>query len=411
MAGTPSLSCRPTPRWACALAIPEFSALIVTRLPPPPAPTRRQLLLAAASLPLLGVAQAQPVRPTPATRTPEIVQLVDSAADQLDVSRDFLIGSRAAWQEFNARGGWRGRAVQHTVLEVDGSPASLRQAVESVRALPNCLALCGTAGDRTAAQLVELLRQDPLEIAHAAPWLHQDLAAGAEQRTFPIFASRQEQIAHALRSLSVIGVPELGVVYASAQEQRLYENEVQRIVRSLQLRLQTYAPGGDLQELGRKLTPQTPPILLFVGGTPELAQFTLGLGRQERQRYVIGLADVNLQTLNQLGASRNTPVMATQVVPMVTAGLPIVRAYRETLARLFDEPPTPQSLAGYIAARYAQDVLQNVEPTATRAQVLQAFRQRSQLDLAGFRISFQAQRRSSAYVTQSMLTADGRILG
>ncbi|MEK9804302.1 MAG: ABC transporter substrate-binding protein, partial [Curvibacter sp.] len=284
---------------------------------------------------------------------------------------------------------------------------------ETVRGLPQCVALCGTAGDRTAAQLVELLRLDPLEIAHAAPWLHQDLAPGAEQRSFPIFASRQEQIAHALRSLSVIGVPELGVVYASAQEQRLYENEVQRIVRTLQLqlRLQTYAPASSLQELGRRLTPQTPPILLFVGGTPELAQFAQGLERQDRQRYVIGLADVNLQTLNQLGAARSTPVMATQVVPMVTAGLPIVRAYRETLARLFDEPPTPQSLAGYIAARYAQDVLQTLESTATRAQVLQAFRQRSQLDLAGFRISFQAQRRTSAYVTQSMLSSDGRILG
>jgi hypothetical protein len=389
-----------------------FRALTVMQAPSP-TPTRRQLLLAAASLPLLGVAHAQTPRPAATVRVPEIVQIVDSSTDQLDVSRDFLIGSRAAWQEFNARGGWRGRAVQHTVIEVDGSPASLREAVEAVRALPNGLALCGTAGDRTAAQLVELLRLDPLEIAHVAPWLHQDLAAGAEQRTFPIFASRQEQIAHALRSLSVIGVPELGVVYASAQEQRLYENEVQRIVRTLQLqlRLQTYAPVGSLQELGRKLTPQTPPILLFVGGTPELAQFAQGLERQDRQRYVIGLADVNLQTLNQLGAARNTPVMATQVVPMVTAGLPIVRAYRETLARLFDEPPNPLSLAGYIAARYAQDVLQTLEPTATRAQVLQAFRQRNQLDLAGFRISFQAQRRSSAYVTQSMLTADGRILG
>ena len=378
--------------------------------------SRRQLLLAAAGLPLLGTAaQAQPQR-RPAVlsaRTPEIVQIIDSAPDQLDVSRDFLIGSRAAWQEYNTRGGWRGRAVQHTVLEVDGSPASLRAAWETVRDLPQCLALCGTAGDRTAARMVELLRLDPLDIAHVAPWLHQELPAAAEARTFPIYASRQEQIAHALRSLSVVGVPELGVVYASAQEQRLYDNEVQRTVRTLQLqlRLQTYAPANSLQELGRRLTPQTPPILLFVGGTPELAQFAQGLERQDRQRYVIGLADVNLQTLNQLGAARNTPVMATQVVPMVTASLPIVRAYRETLARLFDEPPTPQSLAGYIAARYAQDVLQTLEPSAGRAQVLQAFRQRSQLDLAGFRISFQAQRRSSGYVTQSMLTADGRIVG
>ncbi len=368
-------------------------------------------MLGAALAGLLPPTQAQPLKAASPARVPEIVQIVDVSASQLDVSRDFLIGSRAAWQEFNARGGWRGRAVQHTVLEVDGTLPSLHQALETLRGLPQCLALCGTAGDRTAAKLVELLRGDPLEIAHVAPWLHQDLTADAQLRTFPIFASRQEQISHALKSLSVIGVPALGVVYASAQEQRLYQAEVQRVATDLKLQLVPYAPTGTLQQLGQQFSPQTPPILLFVGGTPELAQFTLGLEKQNRQRYVIGLADVNLQTLNQLGQSRNTPVMATQVVPMVTAGLSIVRAYRETLNRLFDEPPTPQSLAGYIAARYAQDVLLTLEPGATRAQLLQAFQRRNQLDLAGFRISFQSQRRTSAYVTQSMLTADGRILG
>lgn len=373
---------------------------------------RRRLLAGAALMPLLSSlpAHAQTSKAASAGRGLEIVQIVDVSPGQLDVSRDFLIGSRAAWQDFNARGGARGRPVQHTVMEVDGTLPTLRQALDTVRTLPQCVALCGTAGDRTAAQLVNLLRQDPFEIAHIAPWLHNDAPSGAE-RVFPIFASRQEQISHALKSLSVIGVPELGAVYASAQEQALYHPDVARIAADLGLRLAPYAPTGTLQQLGHQLTPRTPPILLFIGGTPELAQFSLGLEKQDRQRYVIGLADVNLQTLNQLGLSRNTPVMATQVVPMVTASLPIVRSYRETLARLFDEPPTPQSLAGYIAARYAQDVLQTLEPTVTRAQVLQAFQRRNVIDLGGFRISFQSQRRASAYVTQSMLSADGRILG
>lgn len=376
-------------------------------------PTRRQFILAASALPLLGApaARAQPAKPSGAARNPEIVQIIDGSSGQLDVSRDFLIGSRAAWQDFNLRGGWRGRPVQQTVLEVDGTVASLKQALDNVRALPQCVALCGTAGDHTASQLIKLLRQDNmLEIAHVAPWLHQEPANGME-RTFAIFASQQEQISHALRSLSVIGVPEVGVVYASAQDQTLNQGELSRVASDLKLRHMAYVPAGTLQQLGQQLTPQTPAILLFIGGTPELAQFTLGLEKQSRQRYVIGLADVNLQTLNQLGQSRGTPVMGTQVVPVVTSALPIVRAYRETLSRLFDEPPTPQSLAGYIAARYAQDVLQGVEPTANRAQVLQAFQKRSQLDVAGFRISFQAQKRTSAFVTQSMLTADGRILG
>lgn len=372
---------------------------------------RRQLLLGACASTLLSSLPAHgQTQRSVAARVQEIVQIVDTSPGQLDVSRDFLIGSRAAWQDYNARGGWRGRPVQHTVLEVDGSQGALKMALDTVRSAPNCLALCGTAGDRAAAQLVRLTQQEPLDIAHVAPWLHDETAPGND-RTFAIFASRQEQIGHALKSLAIIGVTDLGAVFASASEQSLYQAEVARIATGLKLRLQSYAPQDTLQRLGQQLTPQTAPILLFIGGTPELAQFTLGLGKQDRQRYVIGLADVNLQTLNQLGQSRNTPVMATQVVPMVTAGLPIVRAYRNTLARLFDEPPTPQSLSGFIAARYTQEVLNTLEPGATRAQVLQAFQKQSTLDLGGFRISHQAQRRMGAYVTQSMLSADGRILG
>ena len=159
------------------------------------------------------------------------------------------------------------------------------------------------------------------------------------------------------------------------------------------------------------MTSRTSAVLVFVGGTPELAEFTQGLEKQSRQRYIVALADVNLQTMLQMGAARNTPVIATQPVPMVNASLPIVRSYRETLARLFDEPPTPLSLAGFIAARYTYEVLYDVEGPLTRQIALAAFQRRSTLDVGGYRISFNPQRRSSTYVTQTMMTLDGRLIG
>ena len=133
--------------------------------------------------------------------------------------------------------------------------------------------------------------------------------------------------------------------------------------------------------------------------------------QQTRQRYVVALADVNLQTMQQMGSGRNTPVIATQPVPIVTSSMSVVRSYRETLARLFDEPPTALSLAGFIAARYTYEVLNGVDGALTRASALSAFQKRLNLDLGGFQISFNKQRRSSTYVTQSMMTADGRVIG
>ncbi len=374
-----------------------------------PAMDRRRLLLGAAGWTWGACAAAQGRRAS-GQRAIVVAQIFDGSVGQQDVSKDFLIGSRAAWQDINAKGGVRGNPVQHTTIEVDGTLSSLRAALAAVRDNPACVALSGTSGDPAATSMVRLLRQENVRIAHAAPWL-QDSSIEAGDNTFPIFAARQEQITHALQSLSMVGVQEIGAIYAADSEQRLYQDDLQRIAGALKLKLQSFRGQGELARLGQQLTAQTPAILLFIGGTPELVQFTQGLQRQSRQRYVVALADVNLQTMMQMGVAGNTPVIATQAVPMVTANLPIVRAYRETLARLFDEQPTPLSLAGFIAARYTYQVLSGVDGALTRQSVLAAFQRRSSLDVGGYRVAFGPGRRSGNFVTQSMLTLDGRIVG
>jgi ABC-type branched-subunit amino acid transport system substrate-binding protein len=369
--------------------------------------TRRQLLLAGGASFVAGAARAQPGK---AAGPITVAQIFDASAAQQDVSKDFLIGSRAAWQDINARGGIRGRHVQHLNLEVDGSRESVRAAIASIRDNASCVALCGTAGDIAATRVVDVLRSEQVAIAHAAPWL-QNSSAEVDERTFPIFAARQEQVAHALKSLSVMSVSEIGVVYASDLDHAAYQDDISRVAAELKVKLQVFRAGGDLQRLGRNLGQGTPAILLFVGGTPELVQFTQGLEKQSRQRYVVALADVNLQTMVQMGAARNTPVIATQAVPMVSAGLPIVRMYREVLGRLFDEPPTALSLAGFIAARYAGEILGDIDGPVTRHSALAAFQRRAAIDVGGYRIAFDPRRRGGTYVTQSMLTQDGRVIG
>ena len=380
-------------------------------MPLPTLITNRRQWLCSTSLLAAAVAAPSLAQPSKASqRNPVIAQIVDASQAQQDVSKDFLIGSRAAWQDINQRGGIRGKQVQHVSFETDGTPASLATAFNTVKNNPACVVMSGSAGDQLASQLVGMMRQDGINLAHVAPWL-QNSSLDVDDNTFPIFAARQEQISHALKTLSVMGMSELGAVYGSARDQSAYHFEVERIASSMQLKLQSFQASGELRALGQKLTPSTPAVLLFVGGTPELAEFTQGLEKQARQRYIVALADVNLQTMLQMGAARGTPVIATQPVPMVNSSVPIARRYRETLARLFDEPPTPLSLAGFIAAQYTFEVLNDVDGAVTRQSALAAFQRRSTQDVGGFRISFNTQRRSSTYVTQSMMTLDGRLIG
>lgn len=342
-------------------------------------------------------------------RAPFMAQIVDMSPQQQDISRDFLLGTRSALQDINARGGIRGRPIGHQALEIDGSEASIVAALAQVKDNPACVCLLGTTGDALTGQLISRLQRDSLPLAHVAPWL-QNSSVEVDERTFPIFATRQDQIAHALKSLSVMGVAELGAVYASAQDFQQSRDDVERIAGTLKISPQTFR-GDDLRSLGQRLTAKAPAILLFIGGTPELVQFTQGLDRQARQRYVIALADVNMQTLLQMGAGKTTPVIGTQAVPVVGSGLPVVRQYRETFGRLFDEPPSPMSLGGFIAARYAYEVLSDMDGPFTRAHVLAAFQRRVSTDVGGYRVSYNGRRRGSAYVTQSMMTTDGRLIG
>ena len=369
-------------------------------------------LAAASALGALGLTTARAEAQSaakPGVRTPALVQIVDTSAPQVDISKDFVVGTRAALQDLNLKGGLHGKSLLHQTLEVDGSAASLKAAVESIKANPQAIALLGTVGDHAASEVSDLLRRQLPDIAHVAPWL-QNARLDTGDNTFAIFASRQEQIAYAVKSLAVMGVQEIGAIYGTPAEVANYRDDVEQTARSLKLNCKNYGPVADLQQLGRSLLPDTPRILVFMGGTPELIQFVQGIDKQASLRYVISMSDVNLQTLQQMAMSRHAAVIATQVVPLVNAQLPLVKSYRDTLARLFDEPPTPQSLAGFTAARFCIEVLGTVEGSLTRANTLQAFQRRNSIDLGGFKADPDAKRRGTAYVTQSMISTDGRVV-
>jgi hypothetical protein len=64
-----------------------------------------------------------------------------------------------------------------------------------------------------------------------------------------------------------------------------------------------------------------------------------------------------------------------------------------------------------VSARYTFEVMQGIDGPVTRQTALQAFNRRSTLDLGGFRIAPDARYQGTAFVTQSMVAADGRLVG
>ena len=383
---------------------------------PPPWPRPRPLnrrdwlqCTALASLALAVPLRAQPHRSAVADGALSVAQVVDMSPAQQDISRDFVIGSRLAWEEFNAQGGLHGQPVHHRVLETDGTTTSLQTAWQQAHANAGCVALSGCVGHTAAGELARLQARAGTRtpLPQIAPWLHSRAALTAGDLVFDIFPDYQAQIGYALQTMLSIGVRDMGVVYGNALLQQQSAAEITRVAQAMQLRTHTLNSG----QPERTSPPQA--LILFIGGTPELHAFTRQLLLPAgRQCYVVALADVNLSVLAQLGSMpRNVSVIATQTVPLITASLPVVRAYRAALARLYDEPPSSQGLAGFIAARYSADILASVQGPLSRTSVLAALRRYQDANVGGFRVAFQGEKRSSSFVTQTMLTSDGRIVG
>jgi ABC-type branched-subunit amino acid transport system substrate-binding protein len=375
---------------------------------------------AAASAVVAGKVMAQPL-PASAPRNAEgerplvVAQIVDLTSGQQDISRDFLVGSRSAWQDLNARGGVRGRTVQHVTIETDGTPTGLKTAWQAVHGQAGCVALSGCVGNGAAAGLVALqsAARSASPLALVAPWLHAAVTDSEAETVFEVFPDHQIQIAHAIKTHASLGVKQIGVVFATAQIQQQSQAHVLQAAKSLGLQAQILPLAGTQGPAATQLTNPTQTIILFVGGTPELHAFASKLiAPPGRQCFVVALADVNLQVLAQMGGTpKGTSIIATQAVPLVTSSLPVVRAYRDALSRFFDEAPSPQGLAGFIAARYTAEILAGISGPVTRASALSALQRRADVNVGGYIVTYQGKRRSNAYVTQSMLTQDGRIIG
>lgn len=382
---------------------------------PPHSARRRQVVRAAAGAASLALLASPATTSLAQPRASEgaalrLTQLLDVSPDQQEISRDYAAGIRLALADLRKTSGL---ALQLSTVETDGTPSAVRKAIQALKDDPTQLALLGTVGEGLALASLGEAAQAKLDIAHVAPWL-ADSQFDGDPRLFGLFASREDQIRYVLKNLASMGVSDLGVIYSSPRHAAALQTGTNAITARLQVRTRslTVPAGQDLAIFASKLPPDTPIFLLFMGGAIDLALFTRGLAQRAMQRYVICLSDVDTNTFLQLNPGKSVPIIFTQVVPDPNSSkVPVVRAYRDALQRLFDEAPTPVSLAGYLAGRYAAAVLAGAGQNPTRARVLAEFQRRRAIELDGWRFESADKGRASGFVRQTLLSANGSFVG
>ena len=323
---------------------------------------------------------------------------------QPDLARDYGTG----WQLAVADGRQAGVDVRLDVQWVQRTESDLTQALR--QAAPDTAAVVGVCGESLALDLWPLQQSLRPTWPLLGPWL-ADSRHDGHADLLPLFASRATQLQRALTELDGMGVQGVAVVWGMPADENRLGADLNNAAKARGIRLHPLRalPGEDLVATARRVARQGPPLLLFIGGSIELAQFNRGLAEAGAQRLVVALADVDPGTLMQLGRSNGVAVALAQVVPNAQRSqLPVVRKYRSLLDTQFDEPPGPMSLAGYLAGAYICELIKLIrEPTAWRT----ALAARPTVALDGFTFGFPTPERGSDWVGLSLLRADGRLTG
>lgn len=366
-------------------------------------------------LPVAAAAAPSPPSTPPAPPVaggPRLVQLLDSRADEQELVRDYAAGLQTAVKTTPLAAGQRAVLVQ--AVTVAPQPGALDALLRELAADPGVLGLVGTAGEGLSAAVADTLQQARLLLPHIAPWL-PDTRHDAVPELVNLFASREVQMQHTLATLDGMGLRQLGVVYDGSQTQQTVQRGLDATLQRLALQAPRWtAPAvGGVEQLVRQLPAGVPPVLTFAGGSIELARFVQALAARPMHRTVVSLANADTGLLDQLGATRAMPLVLTQVVPNPrSTQSALARRYREQHQRLFDDAPSPAGLAGYVAGRYALRLLARGGANPSRQALLDEVRRRPDADIDGFALRFADGRgRGSRFVTQTMVTRDGRWIG
>jgi ABC-type branched-subunit amino acid transport system substrate-binding protein len=340
-----------------------------------------------------------------------LAQLVDTSSTQQELSRDYTTGLQLAWTESRGRRG-AGNDVSIIRVETDGSDTSIAAAFERIWADRSIVGMLGSIGDRVAVSACERARNGGTPMAHIAPWM-ADSKHDNDDGVLCLFPSRSAQLRKALLALQGMGVAEVQAVFASESDLNLLRGEIESATSVMTMRLSLIAPRAneDIRALGARLN-TTKGVVIYTGSSPELALLTQAMSSRGDRRFVVGLADSDYNVVRSLGVGVGIPLVLTQVVPNPqTSKLDGVRTYRALLKELFDEPPSPLSLAGYFAGQYAARLLRGTTGALSRESLLAEARRRPSHDLGGFRIDFQGGTRGSVFVDQVLVRGDGRLVG
>lgn len=334
----------------------------------------------------------------------------DLSGTSAALTRDYLRGMHAYFDEINRKGGIRGEKI---VLVSKDDGFNTDRTLENAKALieQNALALVGLRGTANVQKIVPLVQAAGIaEIGNTsgAKSLRDPHVPGL----FHLRASTTDEIEAAVNHLWTVGITRIAAAY---QDDAFGKEGLEALNASLGKRNATAAalapvPRGtvDVAKAVDVVAAASPQAVLYIGQSKPAAALIRGIRAKgvRPQFVVLSVASGLHADLGEEAAG----VIVSQVVPypFTELGNPVVREYQKAVGQLDDKRFSYNSMEGFLNAKLVALALQKTPAPLTRARLIATLEGLTNEDLGGFSISYgKKSNLGSRFVALTMIRKDG----
>ncbi len=355
-----------------------------------------------------------------------IGEVVDQHGNDLESSRDYLIGAKLYFDFVNSKGGINGWHLQQAVRDSGGDPAEALQLTRQLIAEDNALVLFGYTGEAAIRAVAGSGLLDKSGIALVSPLTGFGDDAGLQGHN--LFVSRVPYAVElkkifeyfhtvALSRFAVIAtredlasrlMPQLAHLADDASSPPGSNPAASGIVFEA-----TVLNPGMLDDALKRADAKNPQVLIVLGDGLDLGLVARSLASHHDALPVVGLSLANSRVVLQVAGEKDANgILLSQVVPNPLRGnMPITREHLAFMKRYLDEPPSHLTLEGFMAAKSLVEVLRDATGHgADRAAVLHALRSRPAMDVGGVMLGYSENDAPLTRVDLTMVRADGTLL-
>lgn len=340
-----------------------------------------------------------------------VAQVADLSGPGADFNRDYGLGAKVYFDHINTTGGIRGRHIAFRTADTAGS-RERAQTLSEALIKDKVDVLFGLANPGA----VDALIKDSNARASGVP-LFGPVAGnpqlGLKDGVFYLRASILDEVRAMLSQLGSIGVTSFGIAVARENGQATLDALAEE-ARTAGVRVITSLPMTSsidgANAAANQLLKQRPQAVIVIADTLTAAQFFKQYRSLDPGAFLCAPSTVNIKTLiSAIGPAAARGLILSQVVPAPGGILDVAREHKRLMDKFADEPVSPATLEGFIAAKTLVMAMQrNREGSATALR--QNLKSDGRYDLGGYQLDFTRGDRASHFVELTVVNSAGRLL-